>query len=87
MGRLGEIGRWSKIGCQGEIGRLCEMGRLDEMGRWVEMGCLGEMSRLVERGHWGYCGDGCPLQDTERGMNKINLSQGPRQYGRSSHTF
>ena len=24
-----------------------------------------------EGGHWGYCGDGCPLQDTERGRNKI----------------
>ena len=34
-----------------------------------------------ERGHWGYCGDGCPLQDTERGMNNTNLSQRPRQHG------
>ena len=24
-----------------------------------------------EGGHWGHCGHGCPLEDTERGRNKI----------------
>ena len=40
-----------------------------------------------ERGHWGHCGDGCPLQDSDRGRNKTNPSQRLGRHGRSSHSL